>query len=312
MKKLNHIWVFSDSIIGHEIQSRALTTEIAQTFSVYRCALRQPWLSFAPRIMPSFGKNIIWSTSQPDIKQPPDAIVSCGRRMAAVGKYHKRLTQRPHIHILNPTDNADKYDVIVCPQHDQLQGANVLQIQGSLHPINAQMLQQYKKTSNDKRLGLLLGSPDAGFFQNLTHLASQINNEYPDYVLSVCASRRTAGKYHAHIRQSFKAAKICWLNETDGENPYLSLLANSDVLMVTADSINMLAEACATDKTVIALAVDAVSAKHQRFVASLQQRLSQFGTQKQQHTALTTLAQTAQQVLDVLRKNLHKNLTRLD
>jgi len=302
LKKLNYIWIFSDSILGHEIQSHALATKIANKTSLFHCGLRQPWLSFAPRILPGFGKYIIWEKHKPNKTQPPDAIVTCGRRMAAIGKYYKRLTHCKHIQILNPTDNPSKYDVIVCPEHDRMNATNVVASKGSLHSINTSELLPYKKLSNNKIIGLMIGNPGSVFFKHLRNLAKQITEMYPTHELYICGSRRTAKKFILQIRKSFKQAQLCWLNESDGKNPYIDILANSDVLMVTSDSINMLSEACATDKTVIALAQNDVSPKHKRFIESMHGRLSEFGTLHSNPIPVDTLTYVAQKVILLLRK----------
>ena len=118
MKKLKQAWIFSDSIIGHELQSKALADSICQSTHIYHCGLRQPWLSFAPRILPGFGKNIIWkNSSKPDIKNLPDIIITTGRRMAAIGKHFKRKYHLKHVQILNPKDSPKNYDVLICPEH---------------------------------------------------------------------------------------------------------------------------------------------------------------------------------------------------
>ncbi len=144
-------------------------------------------------------------------------------------------------------------------------------------------------------------SPGKQFINQMDQLQQQIKQHYPAYDLFVCGSRRTPKKFHLQIRELFKQAQLCWLDESDGKNPYLGLLANSDVLMVTSDSINMLSEACATDKTVIALARNDVSPKHKRFVESMQGRLSEFGTRHSNPVPVDALTHVAQQVILLLK-----------
>lgn len=191
----------------------------------------------------------------PDKTQAPDAIITCGRRMAAVGKYFKRMMDCKHIQILNPTDNPKKYDLIVSPEHDRLKANNVIISKGSLHSITTSSLIQYQKSYQDKFqlddtkvICLMLGNPANAFFRNLDDLVMQIKKKYPSHQLHVCGSRRTNKKVRDKIRKSFKQAQSCWLSEVDGQNPYLFLLASSDVLLVTADSINMVSEACAKSR----------------------------------------------------------------
>ena len=293
--------------MGHEIQSMALATKLANTNSLFHCGLRQPWLSFAPRILPGFSKNIIWKKHKPDISQHPDAIITCGRRMAAVGKHFKRQLNCIHIQILNPGDNHKKYDIVVCPEHDNVIAKNIITCKGSLHNISVTSLnlikEQCKKTSkfyNNKIISVFIGNPAKGFFKELDKLAINIKQHFADHDLIICGSRRTHKKFHTRIRNSFPNAKLCWLNNEDGDNPYQCLLACSEVLIVTADSINMVSEACASNKQVIATAQDYISPKHKRFIHSIKHRLSEFGDAQAVHEPIDSISDVLQQLLNKL------------
>lgn len=301
MKKFKHIWIFSDSIAGHEIQSKALASKLGDNIVLLHCTIRQPWLSFAPRILPRFGKNIIWEKQQPDINQQPNLIITCGRRMAAIGKYHKRQLNCKHIQILNPGDNPEKYDILVCPQHDGIKGNNVIASQGSLHTISVESLAKTNCTDPTDIVAVFLGNPGKYFFKTLDQLIQNISAHCPKQKVVVCGSRRTPQKYHDKIRTIFKESKSIWLSENDGENPYMELLACSQVLVVSADSINMVSEACASNKPVIAIGQEYISPKHQRFIRSIEQRLSSFEDIKIENEPLRTLDITAKQIQEMMR-----------
>ena len=300
MKKLNHIWIFSDSIKGHEIQSLALAKKIAHKVTLFHCTIRQPWLSFAPRVLPHFGRNIIWETQKPPIDQLPCAIVTCGRRMAAIGKFYKRRKNLKHIQILNPGDSPKKYDVVICPEHDQLKGQNIITTKGSLHSVDSSKIKK-QTSSTHQEICLLIGNPQKGFFKALNKTAQKIQKSFPNSKLVVCGSRRTPERYYPKIKSCFEFASKIWLDETDGDNPYQDLLGKSTILLVTADSINMLSEACATDKNVIALALNHISPKHKRFVDSIQKRLSGYTDEVKTQKPLVELETTAKKVLELLR-----------
>jgi len=301
LKKLKHIWVFSDSIKGHEVQSLALANALSSQVSLFYCAIRQPWLSFAPRLLPRFGRNIIWKNEKPDIQKVPDLIITCGRRMAAVGKFHKRQLHVKHIQVLCPGDKASNYDILVCPEHDKISGNNVITTQGSLHTINADKLAEYNGDSYANSVVLLLGNPGEIFFSQLNKLKNKIDKTFPKYNVIVCASRRTPKRFFPLIRQAFSTAQMVWLSSDDGKNPYMLLLAQASVFIVTSDSINMVSEACATDKPVITIAQSAISPKHQRFIQSIEKRLSNFNNVRETHAALN--------VLDGLLKKVRKRLS---
>lgn len=301
MKKLKHIWVFSDGVKGHEIQSLALATRLSSHVSLFHCTIRQPWLSFAPRILPRFGRNIVWKDSKADVNNPPDLIITCGRRMAAIGKFYKRSISSQHVQILNPGDSPKKYDILICPEHDNICGRNIITTKGSLHGITDEKLAEY--TVNQQYANsvvLLLGNPSKEFFTQLENLKDKIQQNFPQFDLNICGSRRTPEKHFKIIRQTFKDAKMVWLSKEDGENPYLPLLAQGEIFIVTADSINMVSEVCATKKPVIAIAQNTISPKHKHFILSMDKRLSQFENLKETNTSLYVIDNLAQEVMKKL------------
>lgn len=312
MKKLNQAWIFSDSIVGHELQSLALARALCYSHQLYHCGLRQPWLSFAPRILPGFGKNIIWEKQlKPDLDPLPEVIITTGRRMAAVGKYFKRKYNIKHIQILNPKDNPSHYDVLICPRHDDVKSDNVIEIIGSLHEYNKSKLNSLqlewrsKIISEDKKvLSLLIGNPGKAFFKQLKDLKKTIQSQYDDYQLFISGSRRTPNHQKQRIHALFSQAKLIWFSQEDGENPYPGLISCSDVFMVTADSINMVSELCATEKPVILLAEDLISPKHKKFINSLEGRAVCLKSQlESRYKPLNSLENVVGEVFEKLTDN---------
>lgn len=303
MKKLNHVWVITDGVKGHEIQSLALAHHVAENVSIYPCQLINPWLTFAPKILPFFAKGLKWKQSQPNFKKKPDAIISCGRRMAAVAKYLKTKTASFHIQILNPRDNRENYDLLICPKHDNMKGKNVITCLGSLHQFNRAYLRQLahaclkKMSVKQPVLSIFFGNPSKVFFKQLGQLSQKIKKHYPDHAIAICGSRRTDEKHQSMIKNAFSDAHVCWFSPQDGENPYQCLLVTSDVLVVTADSINMVCEACATDKPVVVVGVDNIGHKHKKFLGSIQHRLSILGDHQIINEPLNSMEKLAKSVL---------------
>ena len=58
---------------------------------------------------------------------------------------------------------------------------------------------------------------------------------------------------------------VFWADRSDGENSYPGMLAWADRFVVSADSVNMISEACATGKPVHAFAPKPVAGKLARF-----------------------------------------------
>lgn len=297
-----HIRVLSDARPGHEIQSLSLATALQRlalengldekdcSLAVHRFAIRQPWLSFCPRVLPRFGRNILWQDTAPKLAPPCDLLITCGRRAAAVGKWLKRAAQKTagqaphHVQILHPGDSPGRYDFLLLPAHDRRsQPPNppqLLTFHGSLHPVNAHWLTTQRARWAD-RFGpllkaqkplavLLIGNPGTAFFARLPALRQQLHNWQPTARWVVIGSPRTPATAKSQLARAFADAALLWRDERDGPNPYAGALAYGDAFAVTADSINMLNEACATGKPVLPLATEGLSAKHRRFVDSIQ------------------------------------------
>src|SRR5690606_16481283 len=84
----------------------------------------------------------------------------------------------------------------------------------------------------------------------------------------ITASRRTPDALLAAVeRETASAPRIVW--NGDGENPYAQFLAQGDLFVVTADSVNMTGEACATGRPVYVFAPEGGSDKFARFHEAL-------------------------------------------
>jgi mitochondrial fission protein ELM1 len=122
---------------------------------------------------------------------------------------------------------------------------------------------------------LLLGGPsahadfDEGLFEGfLDWLESRLAHEGGS--LLATTSRRTPASARARLRERLaKLPGVIWNGEQDGPNPYSGLLGWADRIICTADSVNMLSEAAATNVPVFAAGVEHISGRPRRFVDSL-------------------------------------------
>ena len=80
----------------------------------------------------------------------------------------------------------------------------------------------------------------------------------------VTPSRRTGEENTALLKSALSAAPAFVWDGT-GENPYFGILGLADNIVVTADSVNMISEACATGKPVYVYDLPGGSAKSARF-----------------------------------------------
>ena len=88
--------------------------------------------------------------------------------------------------------------------------------------------------------------------------------------LAVTPSRRTGAANEAVLREGLAAVpSVIW--DGEGENPYFGYLALADAIVVTADSVSMVSEACATGKPVYVFDLEGGSRKFKRFHDNLRE-----------------------------------------
>ena len=277
--KVNLCWVFSDGQKGHEIQSNTLAHSIAKHVNLYQFNIRQPWLSFAPRLLPKFDLAINWITHKPDTIKPPDIIITTGRKAAAVGKHYRLMFKKlnhsiKHVQILNPKDNLENYDVVLIPEHDLVQGDNVINFVGSIHPYNDDWF-THTYAEYSKYIAIILGNPKLTYFKSdFADELAKIRSSFAETPLFFCGSPRLIKQNKSAISSVVREHDKVWFNEQDGVNPYQPLLRSAKKICVSSDSINMINEACQSPTPVSILAINYTpTPKHQRFINSIIHRI---------------------------------------
>jgi len=85
----------------------------------------------------------------------------------------------------------------------------------------------------------------------------------------VTPSRRTPSDLLTAVRDALQdVPALIW--DANGDNPYPDFLAHADVVIVTADSVNITGEACATGRPVYVFKPTGGSKKFDRFHRGLQ------------------------------------------
>jgi hypothetical protein len=170
--------------------------------------------------------------------------------------------------------------LIWVPAHDRLRGANVIATLTPPHRCSAQRLASLRRDLPAEiaalpppRVALLLGGPGAGYRYDAATIAAFLAELAPILVapgsILITPSRRTPPELLQAV-DSATAAKPRLLWTGGGDNPYPHFLAGADAFVVTADSVNMAGEACATGKPVYVFSPPGGRPKFQRFHAALQ------------------------------------------
>jgi mitochondrial fission protein ELM1 len=265
--------LLNDGRPGHWRQVRALAHYLSADSRAVKCNIRQPWRMAAPRKFP-FGLAAHSDLRGALAFPAPRAIVSCGRVSALAARWLQGYWERPvkTVQILDCGLNPESFTWVIAPRHDRLRGDNVLQTTGSLNRVDDEWLAsaagRFPAAARlpEPRIGLLLGGPSRHFPFNqgwleerLATLAGIVRKHGGSLITVVTA--RTPPWVEGVISElcaGISAYRVAWPAE---EAEYAAALAHSTQLVVTADSVNLASEACATGKPVFLIGENQVQGR---------------------------------------------------
>lgn len=278
-------WVVTDGNAGMENQCLGLAEALGLAPVIKRIRLRAPWDWLPPRLG-ALANPLLGIDPRGDVLMPPwpDIVIATGRRTVAISVAIRRASRKTiTVQIQNPHFPADAFDLVVTPAHDGLTGRNVITTAGALHRVTRARLDA---AANEFRatlahlpqplIAVLIGGANKVYRLN-PQIVAELCSELRDFAaatgcgLAVTPSRRTGAENIAQLRQGLVGtAHIIWNGE--GANPYFGYLGLADGVIVTADSINMVSEACATGKPVYVYDLPGGSAKFDAFHQAMRAR----------------------------------------
>ena len=212
------------------------------------------------------------------VEQDFDVIISCGRKSIIPSLFLKKNSKKKiiNIHIQNPKISLKHFDFVVCPEHDNLEGPNVLRTKGAIHYLTLEEINNSKdyllnKLERDKDvITLILGGPNKYYNysdENMISIFSRINRMLKEHNLQlvVIPSNRTPKKTIELSKEYFTDNRT--VIDVVDKSAYLSSLALSKYLVVTCDSTSMISEAALTGKPVYVAMIPALrnDKRFQRF-----------------------------------------------
>jgi len=222
---------------------------------------------FWPHLLGQASLRGITAESAALLRPPwPDLVISCGVRNEPVCRWIRSQSggRSRYVHVGRPWAALDGFDlVITTPQYRVPPRANVLNNLLTLHAVTPQQLASARTEWADAfaglprpRVGIFAGG-DSGPFTlgpkaatRLAWQACRLARERGGSVL-VSTSSRTDEAAVGALQAAIDVPNYFYRwQPNDSANPYLGMLAWADQLIVTADSIAMLSEACATGKPV--------------------------------------------------------------
>jgi len=277
------VWVITDGATGNVRQAMALAPCLGEVTRTFALSLAAPWRWLAPRQLPMTHAAFGAEFSAALAAGKPDIAVGCGRKAALATRFLRQHGVRS-VQILAPRISTRHWDVVVTPAHDGISGDNVIQTLGSLHPIGPAWLERARGEwpqlgeMPSPRTVVLLGGPtkavpltEADWLELSATLRRWKARDGGSLLLS--SSRRTPDWLRRSARRDLAdLVDLQWHDATDGANPYPGLLGWADRLVVSADSVNLLSEACATRAPVFVRLPAHVSGRIAAFHQGLIQR----------------------------------------
>ena len=249
------IWTLTDGSQGMISQVIGLAQELGNEIVQIKTVLRFPWSLFQPGILPTF--KWIFKNDLPELDKP-NLVISCGRKSVYLSTYlKKKYSDIISIHIQNPRISFDKFNFIVAPTHDNIQGENVIQSKGALHKFSPQILSRIRNTfgiSTNNLVTCIIGGQNQHYFfnkkeaLNICSKIKQLKFNNPEINLLILTSRRTSLLIKKIIKQELNSFSTLWLGE--GNNPYKFALKFSSNFIVTSDSTSMISESSISGKPI--------------------------------------------------------------
>lgn len=269
-------WIITDGKAGMVVQCKGVADALGLDYELRRVKTRGFWRTIPP-----------WGPVQPtDRPGRPDALLSPPWPAVAIGSGRASI---PYIRAIrrysggatftivlqDPRTGPGVADLIWVAEHDRLRGPNVLVTKTSPHSYTPERLAKLRRELPSEiaalphpRITVVLGGKNGSYkftdadddrFASALASLGQLGASF-----MITPSRRTHNRL---IRVADEATRnsprIFW--DGTGPNPYPHFLAAADHLVVTADSVNMTGEACATGRPVYVFEPSRGSAKFRNF-----------------------------------------------
>ena len=256
MSKLKGL-LLTQGMHGMISQVEGLAKALDIDFIHHKVETNNIWKIVPPRFSP-ISQSVYKKINQVDF----NVIISCGRKSVIPSIHLKNISNKKifTIHIQDPKVDYKHFDYIVAPEHDAIEGENVINTKGAIHYLteqeifeNKEYLNSFIKKDSRKIWTLIMGGPTKYYdysSKNIKDIFSMFTNllEKHDFQLLVIPSMRTPLNTINYAKEFFGENHTIIMNVD--KKAYLSALAISEKIVVTCDSSSMISEAALTGKPV--------------------------------------------------------------
>ncbi|MCX7899685.1 MAG: mitochondrial fission ELM1 family protein [Methylocystis sp.] len=237
--------ILSDGRAGHETQTLGVAEFLGLEPDIRRVTPGRPYDWLAPFGPPDPRDALAFAPPFPDI-----AFAAGRRTLPALRRLKRDSGGRVFTIYFNaPATGRGAADLIVAPRHDRMHGENVITPLTPPNRVTPQRLAAARAAPDPRiaalpapRVAMLLGDA-SGIVQDLDYIAHVLIAAGASVMAT--PSRRTDVTTRAKISAAL-AQPGGWFWDGEGDNPYFSMLANADRVIVTGDSVNMVGEAVTT------------------------------------------------------------------
>ena len=238
-------------------QVEGLAKALDLDFTHQQVELNSFWKFIPPKLTP-ISQKVYKKINQDDF----DFIISCGRKSVIPSIHLKNIANKKvfNIHIQDPKVDLNHFNFIVAPEHDSLQGQNVINTKGAIHYLTENEISENKDylnslIKNDERKiwTLIMGGPTKYYdysTKNIKHIFTSLYKllKKHDFQLVVIPSMRTPINT-IHYAKEFFGDNHTIIMDVD-KKAYLSALAIAENIIITCDSSSMISEAALTGKPI--------------------------------------------------------------
>ncbi|WP_440633772.1 mitochondrial fission ELM1 family protein [Candidatus Pelagibacter sp. HIMB1485] len=256
MSKLKGL-LLSQGMHGMISQVEGLAKALDIDFTHHKVELKSIWKLVPPKFTP-ISQSVYKKIEDNDF----DLIISCGRKSVIPSIHLKSISKKKifNIHIQDPKIDFNHFDFIVAPEHDEINGENVISTKGAIHYLSEKEIEENKDylksfiNQDERKIWcLIMGGPTKYYdysTKNMKHIFSMFYKlmKKHDFQLVVIPSMRTPINT-IHYAKEFFGENHTVIMDVD-KKAYLSALALSENIVVTCDSSSMISEAALTGKPI--------------------------------------------------------------
>ena len=255
MTKLKGL-LLTEGMHGMISQVEGLAKALNLEFIHEKIELNNFWKMIPPKITPV--KDFVFKNN---ISEKFNVVISCGRKSVVPSIFLKKKfgSKIMNIHIQDPKVSLSNFDYVIVPEHDGLNGKNIISSKGALHYLTLKEIEKNHEYLSDKidknkqQILLILGGPNKYYkydkknmsriFENIKGLAEKNNLQ-----IIIIPSMRTPADTIDYANKFFGSENLVIQNVD--KKAYLSGLSIAKFLVVTCDSTSMISEAALTGKPI--------------------------------------------------------------